>query len=292
MTNPLISVVIPSFNHDRFIKKAIDSVINQTYKNWEIIIVDNNSTDNTDSTLNNYSLKNLKIFKINNDGIIALSRNKGIKHSNGEWIAFLDSDDEWHPSKLQICVNEISPNIDFIYHDLIINYKTNKLFKKKILKGYKYEHPITKSLLIKGNRINNSSVLVKKNLLKKIGYISIDKDMVASEDYNTWLKISNFTNGFKYIPQPLGFYTFHISGVSRRNMTLSMKKATTEFLYLLNEHELNLYKANIDYIFLRFNFSNKIQTKSNKYFISCLKYGNIEIKLKALYLYFMQNIII
>jgi hypothetical protein len=133
--------------------------------------------------------------------------------------------------------------------------------------------------------------LVKKKLLIKIGYISIDKDMVASEDYNTWLKISNITNGFKYIPQSLGFYTFHISGVSRRNMSFSMKKATIEFLYLLNEHELNLYKANIDYFYLKFNYSNKIKTNSKHYFISCIKHGNIEIKLKTLYIYFMQNII-
>ena len=85
---PLVSIVIPSYNHGKFIQKAIDSVINQTYQNWEAFIIDNNSTDETNKILNNYKDIRIKKLKIENDGVIAKSRNLGINAAKGDWIAF------------------------------------------------------------------------------------------------------------------------------------------------------------------------------------------------------------
>ena len=93
MNTPLISIVIPTYNRSLFLERSIKSIINQTYQNWEIIVIDNNSTDDTDLVLEKYKEKKILIKKINNEGIIAKSRNLGIKLAKGEYIAFLDSDD-------------------------------------------------------------------------------------------------------------------------------------------------------------------------------------------------------
>ena len=130
---PTVSIVIPTYNHSKFISKALDSVINQTYKNWEAIIIDNNSTDNTDKVINRYIDPRIKHLKIDNDGVIAKSRNLGINEAKAEWIAFLDSDDWWTKDKLEVCLSKIDKNIDFIYHAHEYVEKSKFFFKKKKL---------------------------------------------------------------------------------------------------------------------------------------------------------------
>jgi len=82
--NSMVSVIIPSYNHAHFLKQSLKSVIDQTYSNWEAILVDNHSEDNTDSIINSFANARIKILKIYNNGVIAVSRNLGIKHACGE----------------------------------------------------------------------------------------------------------------------------------------------------------------------------------------------------------------
>ena len=159
---PLISIVIPTFNHANYLKKALNSVINQTYRNWEIIIVDNHSTDNTNSVISNFKKDKITVLKVNNDGVIAKSRNKGIEIAKGKWIAFLDSDDWWSPRKLEIIEPYLNQSNDFIYHDLKIMNKDNIKTKKKTLKSRNLQKPATLDLILNGNPICNSSVVVRK----------------------------------------------------------------------------------------------------------------------------------
>ena len=106
MLNPFFSVVIPSYNQGRYLKKALDSVFNQTFKNFEVILIDNNSTDNTKKIIKAFK-KKIIYKKIKNLGVIAKSRNKGISISRGKWIAFLDSDDYWEKNKLKSIYKKI-----------------------------------------------------------------------------------------------------------------------------------------------------------------------------------------
>ena len=131
MNSPLVSIVIPTYNHAKFIGKALKSVLDQTYENWEAIVIDNQSIDQTSKILSNYTDPRIKCFKINNDGIIAKSRNLGIKKATGEWIAFLDSDDWWTKDKLEACIGMIGTNVDFIYHAHEYVSKSKPFFKKK-----------------------------------------------------------------------------------------------------------------------------------------------------------------
>ncbi len=91
-----ISIILPTYNRaGSYLKRAIDSVIKQSHENWELIIVDNNSIDNTKDLIKSYKSSKIKTYTINNDGNIAKSRNLGIDNSTGDYLAFLDSDDYW-----------------------------------------------------------------------------------------------------------------------------------------------------------------------------------------------------
>jgi glycosyltransferase involved in cell wall biosynthesis len=129
-----VSIIIPTYNHASYLGRALRSVINQTYTNWEAIVIDNHSTDNTDQVMSNFKDPRIKYLKINNDGVIAKSRNKGIEIAKGKWVAFLDSDDWWTSDKLKVCLSFANDNVDLIYHDLKIEHDNPKFFRKKKLK--------------------------------------------------------------------------------------------------------------------------------------------------------------
>ena len=125
--DPFFSIVIPTYNQSVFLEKAIESVLLQK-KNYEIIIIDNHSTDNTEKIVKKYERNNLKYFKINNSGVIGKSRNLGIKNAIAPWIAFLDSDDIWHKDKLSSIENFIKNNsgYDVVTNDEEIIYDGSK----------------------------------------------------------------------------------------------------------------------------------------------------------------------
>ena len=139
---PFFSIILPTYNRAKELKKSIESVLSQTYENYELIIIDNYSIDDTDNVLKNISDSRIRIIKIHNEGIIAKSRNLGISISKGIYIAFLDSDDLWYNNKLEICYCTINKNnSDFLYHEMIINTNHFKLMKKNI-GSIKYNKPV------------------------------------------------------------------------------------------------------------------------------------------------------
>ena len=108
----LISIITPTYNCANFIGETIDSVLAQTYSNWEMIIVDDCSTDNTEEIVNNYSNsdKRIKYYKLDNNSGAAVSRTKAMELANGQYMAFLDSDDLWYPNKLEYQINYMKKN--------------------------------------------------------------------------------------------------------------------------------------------------------------------------------------
>jgi len=106
-TTPKISTIIPTYNRQDFIVSSIESVLTQTYQSYEIIVVDDGSTDNTLEVLNQFQDK-IKVIQKDNGGNASAARNVGIKHASGDYIAYLDSDDTWYPDKLSIFVDNLS----------------------------------------------------------------------------------------------------------------------------------------------------------------------------------------
>ena len=180
-----ISVVIPTLNRINTLQRALDSVINQTYKPAEIIVVDNGSSDGTLKFLREQYPK-ITILTENKIGVSS-ARNKGIKKSINQWIALLDSDDAWHPRKLEIQTSMLDNALkeyNLIHTDEVWfrnNKHINQMKKHKKQGGYIFERCLSLCC------ISPSSVLFKKNILDKVGLF--DESLPVCEDYDMWLKI-------------------------------------------------------------------------------------------------------
>jgi len=285
----LISVVIPVFNAQEYIENTVDSVINQEYKNWELIIIDDCSTDDSLSIVETKykSNKKIEIIKLErNSGGPAKPRNIGIKNSNGDFIAFLDQDDIWDNDKLRICCNSICDNVDFIYHDMMrVVAENDYSVKQKILPSRQLEQPVLIDLLINDNAILNSSAMVRRSLLVKIGDINESKKIIASEDYNTWLRIAKITDNFLYIPKVLGSYFVHSSGASNKDMYSSVIYATKEFMTYITPRQRKKIKVQRVYVRARYKYLNNERGAAVKALLFfCLNYGDITIKIKSAYM--------
>jgi glycosyltransferase involved in cell wall biosynthesis len=183
--NPLISVIIPTYNRGWIIKEAVDSVLAQNYVNFELIVVDDGSTDNTHDILNSYQ-KNFLVLRQNNKGVSA-ARNRGLAAASGRFIAFLDSDDFWLPQKL-------SRQVDFFHSNpaaLICqteeiwirnNIRVNPKKRHKKPSGMIFEPSLSLCL------VSPSAVMIKRNLFEEVGLF--DETLPACEDYDLWLRIS------------------------------------------------------------------------------------------------------
>ena len=283
---PLVSIVIPTYNHAKFISKALKSVIDQTYKNWEAIIIDNESVDETYKLVNDFNDSRIKYFKISNDGVIAKSRNLGIKEAKGDWIAFLDSDDWWTKDKLEVCISKIGKNTDLIYHAHEYVNKFKSFFKKKIIKGRQLKKPILNDLLIgtitKGTQVSNSSVIVRKNILIKIGGLNENKILVGSDDYDTWLRIAEITDQFLYINQKLSYYLLHDTNTTRKDMSIPQRLVVKDFMHLFNnQQKLNL-EVKLRYISGSYNYLNNNYEKAKKDCKFVIRNGLPHLKLRSL----------
>jgi len=182
-----ISVIIPTYNRKKYIKRAIDSVIRQSYKPFEIIVIDDGSTDGTYELIKqSYLSSQISLKKQKNNGVSS-ARNKGIKLASGDWIAFLDSDDEWFENKLELQVREIKKSKTFICHTNEI-WIRNGIRVNQMKKHQKYGGAIFKKCLDMC-RISPSSVMIHRRIFDEIGLF--DEGLIICEDYDLWLRISS-----------------------------------------------------------------------------------------------------
>ena len=278
----LVSIIIPTYQSCNRLKIALNSVLSQTYNNYEVLIMDDGSTDGTSEMVN--SFKDPRIFynwQTNSRGP-AKPRNRGIKFAKGNWIAFLDSDDVWKSDKLQICMEYADNQVDLIYHDPQIISNKSRIFGRKIAKTRKLKKPILLNLLLNGNLICNSSVLVRKDLIDKVGGINENRNLVAAEDYNTWLRIAKLTDQFIYLPRTLGYYFIHSDSLSNKDMSLPLNLAVEEFLGILNKEQKIKLEARIRYSSGRFHYLNFNFEKAKKELLFVLKKGSIGLKVRSL----------
>lgn len=200
-TQPYVSVVIPTYNHAKLLKKALDSVMAQTFEDWEAIVVNNFSADNTIEVVNSFADPRIKILNFSNNGVIAASRNHGLKEATGDFIAFLDSDDIWYPNKLQKCVEQASAGYQFICHgELWIN---SDLTQRPVMYG-PASNATYKRLLFKGNCISTSTTFIAKSLLNSVQGFDENPKIITTEDYDLWLRLAAKNPPTVFIPEVLG----------------------------------------------------------------------------------------
>lgn len=233
---PLISVIIPTHNHAHFLPECIASVKAQTYSDYELIVVDNGSTDNTADLIRGLGYEKLRYHYQEDSGSVAGSRNTGIRLARGKYIAFLDSDDLWYRHKLAkvMSILEQDAGIDIIAHDMIVSRK-NKAFIQKCGPAKKN---MFKALLAK-NRLIGSAAIVKRSVLLEIGGFDGHPDFMHVEDYEAWLRMAYAGKRFYFLHQVLGEYRFHDA-----NLSLDFIRVSQSEINLINKHFKN-FKSSI-----------------------------------------------
>lgn len=234
MKKPFVSVIVPTYNRGYCIGRAVESVLRQSYDNFELLVVDNFSTDETQSVLAHYNDKRLSCLKFKNDGVIARSRNYGLKLSNGEYVAFLDSDDYWHPEKLESSVSALLSGADLVYTAIHLKRASDSSLPQ-VVHYWQVRKPVSRDLYTYANPIACSTVVVRAGLFRQINGFNEDPDLLGAEDYDAWVRLSFLSDKFVYLVRPLT--VLQVSGDAVTNPSRTIR---------FSERILQLYRRSFD----------------------------------------------
>jgi len=209
------SIIVPCFNAGQTLHYCLESVVQQTYENFELIAVNDGSSDDTPEILDDFAKKipGMTILHQKNKGL-GESRNAALGLATGEYVLFLDADDFWCPSKLE----QIFESLQSIDCDLLCHNEWAVIpFEKKFKKLRVLQHGPFKSfenLLIYGNSLSPSAVAVKLSVIKSVGFFSTDKKLHGCEDWDLWIKLAENGAKFEYVDKVLGSYVLHENNMS------------------------------------------------------------------------------
>lgn len=244
MRIPFVSVVVPIYNADKYLKETIESVLSQTYQNFELLLIDHNSNDNSLSIIKKYEESDTRVRVIHldiNKGGPAYPRNIGTKASRGVYIAYLDSDDIWLPVKLEKQVEAIETKSVDIVHTLaniidaqskqVGEFKNQKLFN---LLRYFFKK---ENIIFYTNYININSVMIKNSA--DINF-SEEKSMIAMEDWKLWIDSISKDKSMYLIKEKLMNYRVHNASVSNRDSDIGYRRSLLLLASLLFEKKIPL----------------------------------------------------
>jgi glycosyltransferase involved in cell wall biosynthesis len=201
MTEPIVSVIIPTYNREKLILKALNSIFAQTFQGFEVIIVDDASTDNTEKIIHDLQNEKIRYIKLERNGGQCIARNIGIKAAKGNYIAFLDSDDEWMPGKLEkqlSCFNNGSKELGCVYG---FAYQTDVLKNSTTLASKDFQRGNIRDKFLNGFCPPTPSLfMIKKDALLKVG--GFDESLITFVDLDLWLRLSE-NYYFDYVEEPL-----------------------------------------------------------------------------------------
>jgi glycosyltransferase involved in cell wall biosynthesis len=209
--DPEFSVIISVYNKARFVGQALESVLRQTYRDLEVIVVDDGSTDASKDVVASFHDQRIRYVYQENSGLPACARNKGMELSRGKYIALLDGDDYWHEEKLERCkaILDKLPEVDLVCHNIAFIYHGKTL---KITRFGPYVEKMYDKLLFGGNCLGPSAVAIRRKVFFDDGFrFNEDKSLFALEDYEYWLQLSRKCR-FYFLADVLGYYTATDSG--------------------------------------------------------------------------------
>ena len=236
----LISIITPAYNAGKYIAETIDSVKTQSYTNWELIIVDDCSTDNTANIVKQYqqSDSRIKYFKLeNNSGVAGIPRNYGIQRANGDYIAFIDADDLWLPEKLEKQIAFLQKtNADLVYTNLIYFYPDGK-------ESFIKTRPISSLFaLLMRNPVSTSSVLVKKT--KDLFF---DPSLKVGEDQVLWSSLFQERYSIQHLDEFLIRYRYNRNSLLHKSPLKSLIDGYNVILKVAEKYNFHSLKT-IGYI--------------------------------------------
>ena len=248
MSKTLVSIVIPTWNSEKYIKESVESALSQTYEYTEVIVIDDGSTDHTKEILDSHiSSKRINYIYQENKGL-ASARNTGIRSSKGEFIAFLDSDDIFLPEKIKKQIHSLENNADFDVSYCDILHFTDTEPREYFHHRYQYPSGQIFSALLKKQFINPLSVVVKKSIFDKCGLF--DENLRRSEDWELWLRLARAGIKFYHLNEILAHYRIRSAGnLSSVESEPEMKEKNLDIFTKLNRiltplerHEYNFQK--------------------------------------------------
>lgn len=272
MEKPLVTVIVPAYNHENYIEDCLKSIVTQSYDNMQIIVFNDGSKDKTGLIIENFIKENkieIEYVSKENEGLCK-TLNRGLAMAKGKYIATIASDDIWLPNKIQEQVNflETNRNIGLIYSDAYFlkgNTKTDmkysdykpklkKIFKNSIQNINMYEHLLTENLVIA------LTVMIRKECFDKVGYFD---EKLKYEDYDMWLRISK-VYPVAYIDNTLAYYRIHDTNISN-NMTFMMTGALQAIFKQTKEEPLKSKPLKAMFLCGVF-FMNIVKNRVNKVF--------------------------
>jgi glycosyltransferase involved in cell wall biosynthesis len=237
MHDIVISVIVTTYNRQKLLDRTLKSILNQTFSDFELIVIDNYSDYDFIDYISSLNDKRIVACKNKNYGIIAANRNYGIRKAQGKYIAFCDDDDIWSRNKLERVIESINmyPNAILFCHDEDVVFNG---IKKTVYKYGPSTKDMHKSLLFKGNRLSTSAVCVRRSTAMATEGFSEKRKFISAEDYEYWLRLSR-EGDFIFIREILGEY--HIRGNNYSQNIRLHRKAINEvreyhFLKWLSEH--------------------------------------------------------
>ena len=275
--NPLISICIPTYNRSKFIGEAIDSALNQTYQNYEIIIVDDGSTDNTEEVVKNFNSPKIKYFKKLHTGAPS-TRNFAINKASGEFISWLDSDDKLMPNTLSAHVNKLCKfkDADVIYGDLIMTNQNNIPLRKITYNDWYQKNDALLSAIIKENPLPNIGSIVKKNVYERVGLF--DEKFIRAHDYEWWSRAAN-TIIAKYNPIEAIYWRQHGGNLGAgSNKKVDYSYEVRIILSLLEKHQINQLFPYLNWSDSNFRISTSAALEEIS--ITIAKFGFYDVSLK------------
>lgn len=247
--SPLVSIVLPMYNAAKYIKECVDSILAQTYSDFELLIIDDGSTDDSVKIVETYKDSRIRLIRNSHDFIASL--NKGIVESRGKYIARMDADDKMKPHRLekQVEVMETMPEIV-----LCCSYMQRMGGTDIYNEGIKGRFPHFKSLLLVGNFISHPTTMMRKDYLKT-NVLNYRNGYPYAEDYKLWTEIALLGGGLYIVPEPLIDYRVSDSQVSRKHhedQAASALKIRNELLAYLITHEAGKYEQEVKNLFNAF----------------------------------------
>ena len=222
----LVSIITPVFNAFPFISQTIDSVLNQTYQHWELILVDDGSTDGSYKKIEPYLTDSrIKYIHQANQGQ-GKARNTGIKASKGDFIAFLDSDDLWVPEKLDLQISLlIEQDIDLVYSNaFIINsdgIRSDIVMKTGSLEGIQAESDLLKNLIRGSIFVPILTVMLKRESIISLMGFDESPELRNAEDFDLWIRMASQGSKFLFEDRCLSYYRIHRSNLNRASYLFS-----------------------------------------------------------------------
>ena len=212
-SEPTVSIIIRSYNRASKIAQPIKSVLAQTFQDWELIVVDNHSHDDTDAVVHSFSDERIRLYKIHNQGIISASLNLGLSVARGKFIAILDSDDWWTQRKLELSIRQLESGFDVVHHSMFkvpsLEFADSDQIPRAIQTNRSLDPKSPyNDLFWLGNGLSNSSVVIRMSKLQELGGFTEDPNCLGAEDFHTWLGLARNGCSFSKLPDVLGYLIF------------------------------------------------------------------------------------